>query len=71
MDTGAIGVGIFGIILVVFVFIVLIAIARWMFRINDIVERLDRIAKLLEAPIPKKVAPPHAATPSSPKNLTK
>lgn len=41
---------IFVVILIIAIFV---AISRWVFRINDIVERLDKIVRLLEG-VPEK-----------------
>lgn len=44
MGTGGLGFGLFLLILVV---AITVAISRWVFRINDIVNRLDNIVELL------------------------
>jgi len=47
--TEAMGNLLFGVCLFLFVFIIMIGILRWSFRINDIVKRLDDIKPLVEA----------------------
>jgi hypothetical protein len=50
------GIGFFGLLLIV---AISVALSRWIFRINDIVNRLDRIVELmskgeLKPPVPTK-----------------
>jgi hypothetical protein len=42
--------GLAGLFVLFLFFLISIAIMRWAFRINDIVERLDRVIQLLERP---------------------
>ena len=42
--------GLAGLFVLFLFFLINIAIMRWAFRINDIVERLDKVIELLERP---------------------
>lgn len=42
--------GLIGLVVSFLFFLVCVAIMRWAFRINDIVEKLDRVTQLLERP---------------------
>jgi len=55
MGSGAAGVGIVFIIMFIVFFAIGVALSRWIFRVNDIVDRLERIADILQN---KPVAPP-------------
>jgi hypothetical protein len=48
MFTSALTSGLTGIVLIILFIAIQVAIARWVFRINDIISRLDLIAARLE-----------------------
>jgi len=50
MGSGFEGVGFIILFAVILIFAIVIAITRWILRINDIVDRLDKIVTLLAKP---------------------